>query len=93
MKELKTMHGKRSGSGDGPGAEKKQKPGKVPAAAGPAAIAVGGNGKGTAGDAPGYPYVTEYGDHFETSDAAVAHIEPLLYRCDCVGSPAPTGPA
>jgi hypothetical protein len=27
-----------------------------------------------------YPYDTDYNDHFETSGAALAHIEPVLYR-------------
>ena len=28
-----------------------------------------------------WPYHTEYGDHFETSDEALKHLEPALYRC------------
>ena len=38
-------------------------------------------GNDSAGGPKGeYPYNTDYNDHFETSEDALAHIEPVLYR-------------
>ena len=73
----KTAHGKRPATDIRSESKKKSSSSKEKGAV---KAQAGDISKGKAENGQKYPYPTEYGDHFETSSAALAHIEPLLYR-------------